>query len=157
METLQIAFSEQPDESAADEEIDNVIGKNMNDVPGEDIDDVMRALALQENARAEQAPPLLLQLVDNVTAAAPAGAPNLRHLATLHHSFGDVSKAELDALRRLSRLEALELSTWEFGPYWTTSNRWDDFSITARDFRDADLARLLAGLPRLRHLSLALH
>jgi hypothetical protein len=83
----------------------------MNDILGENINDVMHMLELQETVSAEQAPPLLLRLVNKVTAAALVGAPNLRHLATLHHSFDSVSKAKLDALRRLPCLEALELST----------------------------------------------
>jgi hypothetical protein len=105
----------------------------------------------------------LVQLVAGL-ATHPARAARLCDLAVLYYEpSSSVSRAELDALRRLPQLEKLEVGPWggpnDF-PYLgggpTIGEAVEADALDAPGFADADLARLLAALPRLASLTLLL-
>jgi hypothetical protein len=105
----------------------------------------------------------LLQLVDGLTAE-PAPAPRLRVLTVSYYEpSSSVSRAELDALRRLPQLQTLEVLPWGgpndfpvLGGAPLVGEEIEADALDAPGFADADLARLLAGLPRLECLALVL-
>jgi hypothetical protein len=100
-------------------------------------------------------------------AAAPAQAPFasrfpcLRELE-LRYERGPRSGAELLVLRGLPQLEVLTIGCWDGDRSgvrcWNCASlsRWDADALEVKDFTDDDLARLVAGLPRLRRLTLEL-
>jgi hypothetical protein len=85
--------------------------------------------------------------------------PSLRQLE-LRYERGPESAAEFDVLRSLPQLEVLEIGGWDGDNSWDRCSSCDGFddddALEADDFTDANLARLVAGLPRLRRLGLAI-
>lgn len=100
--------------------------------------------------------PPLMQIV---AAAAAPRLPHLRELVVCYDARA-VSVAELAALRRLTQLEALQVSRWDAEEARSGCPCcWDfpvDRELDSPDFTDADLERLLAGMPRLTRLKLGL-
>ncbi len=104
-----------------------------------------------------------MQHTDEHTDAAATGASrftNLRELKLLYERGPD-SGAELSLLRNLPLLEMLTIGAWDGNQSGRLCRNCSTFhnneeQLDVRDFTDDDLARMLAGLPLLRQLSLRL-
>jgi hypothetical protein len=115
-----------------------------------------------ENGVAEPTMRQPLALLRNGLMAAAVAAscmPNLHELV-VQYKEGRVSAAKINGLRCLPAFEALEIGWWASGNNHAScsycSRTSDGAHVGAPDFGNEDLDFLLAGLPQLWHLSMAL-
>jgi hypothetical protein len=94
---------------------------------------------------------------EEAVAARARHLPNLRELVLLYECGWD-DAASFVALRSLSQLERLKIGWWNSSGWGDRCPccAWNCDLLPSFGFGDDELARLVAGLPRLKHLSLAI-